>query len=108
MVLTKPNGNRSEECMARQKDAQTTGRTARLVVLAENDVDWNAAQLLADHLQVEAVCGRQKERIWFSGWMKMDLRWSEESWFCVATLPGCCHACGSAISSGSFWCVLQR
>lgn len=60
MVLTKPNGNRSEECMARQKDAQTTGRTARLVVLAENDVDWNAAQLLADHLQVEAVCGGQK------------------------------------------------
>lgn len=46
--------------MARQKDAQTTGRTARLVVLAENDVDWNAAQLLADHLQVEAVCGGQK------------------------------------------------
>ena len=60
MVLTKPNGNRSEECMARQKDAETTGRTARLVVLAENDVDWNAAQLLADHLQVEAVCGGQK------------------------------------------------
>ena len=46
--------------MARQKDAQTTGRTARLVVLAENDVDWNAAQLLADHLQVEAVYGGQK------------------------------------------------
>ena len=46
--------------MARQKDAQTTDKKARLVVVAESDADWNAAQKLADHLQVEAVHDGQK------------------------------------------------
>lgn len=46
--------------MARQKDDQTTKKPVRLLVLAENDADWETAEQLAEHLKVGVVCGRQE------------------------------------------------